>query len=478
MASAGEPLRDTLEAVYFDTPDLALAARRISLRRHTGGFDEGWYVGIPLEPDRRLEFHAPLGQPDSVPEELMDRIRAYSRMGHVTAVASLSTDRATYRLYSDNGGRVADFVDDHVKALSRYPVPGELQWREWEVEPADDEHPELLAAVEAELLRTGASPADNSSELARVLGDLWPADKTMERGQPHRKGPAAVPVLRFLEAQVKELLLQDARVRLAEDDAVHEMRSVTRRIRSVLRTYRRFFRKATVKELDAGLKSLASTLGRFRDAEVLHERLRRNLAEQPDSLVVGPVATSIDDVMITRRDTARAAVMERLGSPRYFSLLDRLEDLVNTPELTPLASAPARRATAKLVHKAAKRLRKRQKKAARSGVGPERDIALHNVRKAAKQLRFAVQAVAPIHGKRAVGLEEYAHAVQAILGEHQDSTLARAQLRSLASSAVAAGDTALTYRRLYSAEQMLADNSEKEYERQDRGVLKRGLKKS
>jgi CHAD domain-containing protein len=43
-------------------------------------------------------------------------------------------------------------------------------------------------------------------------------------------------VLEYLESQIADLLLQDAHVRQDRDDAVHQMRSLIRRIRSVLHT--------------------------------------------------------------------------------------------------------------------------------------------------------------------------------------------------------------------------------------------------
>ncbi|WP_230008361.1 CYTH domain-containing protein, partial [Microbacterium sp. Bi128] len=51
-----EPVTDQLEAVYFDTPALVLAARRITLRRRTGGADEGWHLKLPAGADQREEI--------------------------------------------------------------------------------------------------------------------------------------------------------------------------------------------------------------------------------------------------------------------------------------------------------------------------------------------------------------------------------------------------------------------------------------
>ena len=49
VGRVGDPHQAELEAVYFDTEDLVLASRRITLRRRSGGADAGWHVKLPPE---------------------------------------------------------------------------------------------------------------------------------------------------------------------------------------------------------------------------------------------------------------------------------------------------------------------------------------------------------------------------------------------------------------------------------------------
>ena len=44
VASVEDSVEYALDATYFDTADLALATSRITLRRRTGGEDEGWHL--------------------------------------------------------------------------------------------------------------------------------------------------------------------------------------------------------------------------------------------------------------------------------------------------------------------------------------------------------------------------------------------------------------------------------------------------
>src|ERR1700735_1248960 len=53
-----------LVANYFDTSDLRLAAVPATLRRRTGGPDEGWHLKLPLGAGTRRELQLPLSDPD------------------------------------------------------------------------------------------------------------------------------------------------------------------------------------------------------------------------------------------------------------------------------------------------------------------------------------------------------------------------------------------------------------------------------
>jgi len=122
VGRVAEPVTDRLEAVYFDTPTLALAARRITLRRRTGGNDHGWHLKLPAGGNQRRELHAPFGQPDTVPEELGRRVQVYTRGEGLVPVARLSTGRTTRRLYGLAGEHLADLADDMVHAETLHPA--------------------------------------------------------------------------------------------------------------------------------------------------------------------------------------------------------------------------------------------------------------------------------------------------------------------------------------------------------------------
>jgi inorganic triphosphatase YgiF len=167
--SADEPVLLRLSATYYDTADGRLAASKITLRRRTGGTDEGWHLKLPADAGARREIHAPLASSQrEVPDELASRVAEVTEGQPMSPIAILETERTVVTLRGRDGQTVAEVADDVVTAR-RLPERGEpLRWREIEVEvPAAD--PPLQRAAADTLLAAGARPAGHASKLARVL---------------------------------------------------------------------------------------------------------------------------------------------------------------------------------------------------------------------------------------------------------------------------------------------------------------------
>ncbi|WP_457963260.1 CYTH and CHAD domain-containing protein [Arthrobacter sp. D1-29] len=498
VARVGDPHVATLEAVYFDTESYVLASRRITLRRRTGGADAGWHLKLPPEtpgsagsvsggsdsggsgagsgagsgsdagpvPQQRRELHAPLGQPDVVPDTLLAHLQAYLRGAELVPVARLETLRTTHALYDADGVHLADLADDKVHAqplLTRKPAGGDSEggsggeaqagyrsqhWREWELELVHGSA-DIFPAAEEVLAAAGARPAGHASKLGRTLQEairetggpepqgkepqgIEPQGTEPEASEPPgKKSPASAVVTAYLGAQIREILAHDPGVRLEEPEAVHNLRAAARRARSALAAYRRHYSAVAVRRLQEELKWLGRTLGVPRDAEVMLERLRGHLAELPE----GPAATAVKDRVEQELggtfDDGYRKVMEVLASERYFRLLDDLEAFRDRPPLRPEGSVSGRKAGVKLVAKAVKRLGRSQKAAKRSRRGAQHESALHRVRKDAKRLRHVAESVRPVSGKRAAKVAKAAHRQQKILGEFRDSILARDLLGKL-----------------------------------------------
>jgi CHAD domain-containing protein len=445
-----------LDAVYFDTPEHALAAHRVTLRRRTGGEDAGWHLKLPSGPDARTEVRLPLGDGDvdAVPDELKDVVLAIVRDRVVQPVARIQTIRTVDMLYGPSGSALAEFSDDQVTASTRFDDERQA-WREWELELAEGVEPEagtdLLNRLANRLFDAGAEPAGHGSKLARVLsaarGDAVD-QPTSESGDP---------VHRAVAEQVDELLVWDRAVRADAWDSVHQMRVVTRKIRSLLRASEESFGITDDAWVLEELRVLAGILGVARDAEVLAERYEHALDDLPDDLVRGPVRRRLVDGAKQRYRTGLRRSLAAMRSERYFRLLDALEGLVAAEPGT----ASGEEAAPVSVDSAFKKVRKSAKKAAAAAAdddvsAQERDEALHKIRKRAKQLRYTAAAL----GKDTVA--DRAKAVQSLLGDHQDSVVSRARLAQEATVAHGAGEDTFTYGVLFQEEAEVARRSEEQ----------------
>lgn len=408
-----------LAAVYYDTAGHDLAARRVTLRRRTGGPDAGWHLKLPAGPDTRTEVRAALGP--EVPDELLDVVRALVRDRALAPVAQIRTARRVVVLRDERDEVLAEFCDDQVSASATGTDHKEAEqlWREWELELGCGDI-ELLDRLSNRLLDTGAGPAGYGSKLARVLGAPAPPAHPTDRLQ------------RALAEQVELLLVWDRGVRADADDAVHQMRVAVRRIRSLLHG-----EEKAHAPLLGELRELGAVLGVARDAEVLAQRYQQELDELAPELVRGPVRERLVGGSQRRYQTGRRRSLAAMRSPRYFRLLDGLDDLISAPTATRSAS----------VDIAYRRLRKAVKAVKTAA---DRDAALHRIRKAAKRLRYAAAAA----GKTKIARR--AKTIQTLLGDHQDSVVSREHLIEQADAAAAAGEDTFTYGLLYAREADLA----------------------
>ncbi|HWD62247.1 MAG TPA: CYTH domain-containing protein [Humibacter sp.] len=168
-----------LDAVYFDTADLALAGAHVALRRREGGPDAGWHIKRDAA-EGRLEQHWALGDGDrdgaraSVPDDVRFHVRELVGDADLIPVARVRNRRVVSRLLDAAGYPVAEYCDDHVKGSNLTSGASET-WREWEIElsaAAPDTQrgrAELLAALETVVLAAGGTPATVSSKLERAL---------------------------------------------------------------------------------------------------------------------------------------------------------------------------------------------------------------------------------------------------------------------------------------------------------------------
>ncbi|MEZ0073347.1 CHAD domain-containing protein [Planotetraspora sp. GP83] len=449
-AEVAEPLSHRLVAQYFDTSDLRLAARGITLRRRRGGDDDGWHLKLPKAKGARQEITLPLTRSAKVvPPELADLVLAYTRGARLAPVAQLETRRGVTRLLGDGGDLLVEIADDRVKGTVFGEEPTVHRWREVEAELKDGDE-DMLRRVGKRLRKAGASPSGSASKLARLLGDI-PARQVAEPAT----GSAGAVVAGYLRKQVDALTAQDPRVRRAEEDAVHQARVASRRLRSALKAFKSLV--TGTDDLQQELKWLGEVLGEARDLEVIRERFAGRLDGLDPSLVVGPVRRRLGDDLLAREHDAYGRIRQALSGDRYFALLDGLDRLVADPPLTPLAGKDAAKTLEKIADKGWKRVADTYDAARRMDDAEQREIAMHDVRKAAKRARYTAEAVGlPEAAKRAATVQE-------VLGRHQDGVVAQEVLAQEAEAARQAGEDTFTYGVLVGLERADAERAHEEF---------------
>ncbi|HEX2902496.1 MAG TPA: CYTH and CHAD domain-containing protein [Jatrophihabitans sp.] len=415
--------RHELRSQYFDTPDRALLAAAMTLRRRTGTTDTGWQLKVPKEPARE-EIRVD-SQDESPPAELVALLAGVRRGQDLVPLATLEVTRLATTLVDAQGQVLAEVADDTVRSWTE---PGQrTDWREVEVElgPAGDEL--LLARVGKQLRRGGASRSAGRSKLARAVGEVAPVEDLLGA---------------YLLEQQRAMLSGDLALRRSDAGAIHKTRVGIRRYRSTLRT---FLDREAGRALDEELRWLAGVLGEIRDRQVMRPRLLALVDQLPDPEVLGPVRARIEMELDREQAEAWRAAQQVLRSQRYAELLAAVDSFRLS-----LHPVPGKR-LAKLMHRAERKVDKRLR---RAGADPAR---LHRARKAAKRARYAGELVAPSGLKAAAKQAARNQALQDALGEHQDSLVTAETLYRLG---LVAGTTptenGFTFGLLYEREREIA----------------------
>ena len=455
-----------LRATYYDTADLRLARRGVTVRRRTGEEGPQWTVKLPVgdgvaEGRDELQFE---GDGKEVPPAAYDIVRALVRSEALLPVARLRTRRRRWLLRGEDGGELAELVDDRGSVLERGRVVE--RFREIEIEGRGIER-DALERIAGVLTGDGVAPADQTPKLVRALGPRAELPPELPEGDPPGPGePAGQAVRAAIAAGARRMILNDPRTRLGEVEPLHQMRVGTRRLRSDLRTFGPLMQHDWAEALRTDLKWLGASLGAVRDLDVQLQRLREEGAD------LAPRLNALLQEFEERRERARESLLDDLRSVRYADLLERLVEAARQPRLTEEAGRPNRDVLPALAAAARRKLEK-----AGRGVGEDSpDEQLHRVRVLAKRARYAAEAVAPSLGRnsrrrwqrfarRAAGLQD-------VLGELQDSVVAAETIETFAQERRHKGPLNLASGRMLEREGQRNRRARKEFTRAWRRLLR------
>jgi CHAD domain-containing protein len=369
------------------------------------------------------------------------------------------------RLLGADDRLLATVVRDHVDVATFGSSTEGAGWTEVQVLDADDA--DLVAELDRRFGEAGLRPAATSAEaeLDRLLRPAAP-QRRRPGGKRVKPGTAGAVLLDYLAEHVERLAAEDLRARRGEPDAVHQLRVASRRLRSALQSYRRLLDRERTEPIVAGLREFGRALAPARDAEVLHARIRDGLAGLEPELLLGPVQAQVTRHYARVEQETAAAVLSTLDGEHYARLRRDLDELLERPPLTKRAARRARKELPAHVARAARRL----DEAVTVAVDPaapaaERDVAVHEARKAGKRLRYATEVARPAVGKDARRFATELKAFQSALGEHQDTVVARDALRELGALAHATGENGFAFGVLHGRDAARAARIEEELPR-------------
>ncbi|HEX4493656.1 MAG TPA: CYTH and CHAD domain-containing protein [Acidimicrobiia bacterium] len=415
------------DAVYFDTADLALARAGASLRFRS---DDGWTVKIPrprVGDALVRDEHSIAGVAGAPPAAATDLVLAWTRSRPVLEVARVHTARRRFVVVDGTGHPLVEVDDDTVTTEDRDGRT--TRFHEVEIEARSNADGKQFDDLLHRLRLVGVESADGMPKVVRALGPRAQAPPDLVVPSAPAADATLARLARFAIARsVQRLVDHDPVVRVSDDpEGVHQARVATRRLRSDLRTLAPTLDESWSEPLRAELRWMGEHLGRVRDADVLLERLEAEVdwlseAEHGD-------ARQLLDRLRAQRARDRDDLLAAMRGARYARLLDALVDAAMSPRVRDaLAEEPARLHLAALLERSCKRLRK----AVRRLPDEPADADLHEVRKRAKQARYAFEALTPIAGRRAARAARRLADLQEVLGDHQDTVVAEAWLHAAA----------------------------------------------
>ena len=476
-----------LLTIYYDTPDRRLWQRGINLRYRTGEGGEAtgkWTLKLPGSDQdaflHRDELTWP-GDAGTIPEEARTIVRGLVRRAVVGEVVRLDTRRRRLALHGPGSGKAWGELDDDLVTVIGGPNDG-LRFRQVELELMSGHPPEAESVLDS-LRESGANPSTRG-KLDVALGAPQPA-RHDGGPQARRRETLADTTRRSIQANLGRLLDHDYRLRrdAQRPDAhdIHQARVATRRLRSDLQTFGSTLDPVWLGHTTAELRWIGTLLGRVRDADVLTAHVDGGI--DPATVTDDGVAALMQRLSAQRSRAARE-LSAALASERYINLLDKLHAATDaTPFVHGVAARrkggvwePDSRSAAALPAFVDARWRRLKRKVRKGGSHPS-DRDLHQMRIAAKRLRYAAETATPVIGKPAKRTAMAAERIQTSLGDFHDAVVAEQWLRTQVEDMALTPGAAFAAGTLY-REQQLRQQQLRHQWQSDWKQLRRGQNRS
>jgi CHAD domain-containing protein len=197
---------------------------------------------------------------------------------------------------------------------------------------------------------------------------------------------------------------------------LHRMRVASRRLRTALATFKQLLPAGKAQVWRADIRAVARTLGTARDCDIQQAFVRRIINGQELSEHKTALGELLEFLKY-KRQTIQAHILKELDS---FKNKNIVQDLHKTLDVLADREAPSMGALCQEARKKVVRRLDDYLSFKDYVWQPEKIKALHRMRIAAKHLRYTLENLAPLYGKKINVFIEEAHRIQTVLGELHD----------------------------------------------------------
>src|SRR5262245_33197369 len=402
--AVGEPVRQTLRSIYFDTPDYRLRALGIAFRLRSEG--ERWLQTVEAGwSDTRASSDGVAGEGgierpepnlDLIPNRRMRRrIEKAVARSVLEPVFETVVERTTRQLHAAEGDLELALDEGVVRAGSSESslCEAELELKSGTPDCLLHTAAQLFAAAPVRL--ANGNPADRGYSLAlgrKAIGQAVPRRAELPYLEPDRTCSQAFALL--VQSAATQIAANRTAVLETEDpDAAHQLRIGLRRLRSALLAFRPLSDTPAARELERHARVLARSVGGLRDADVLIEEIYAPVA---GTMRHDPELAGLRQALLAHRVSMRDRVRSELCGQQWSVLQLYLALWPRAIEGSEELSMPV----AKFARVA---LKKRWRKVADSGERlDDLDVVeRHAMRKSLKTLRYTAEFFASLYPAQA-----------------------------------------------------------------------------
>lgn len=296
-----------------------------------------------------------------------------------------------------------------------------------------------LQHKEASIMNGGEEKVRNGLRLvllekeAVAAGEVGPVamgDKPLGKAKVLLEDSIGTAVRKILAFQLNLLREQIPGIKQDVDiECVHKSRVATRRMRSLLRLFKKAIPVRARKTMSMELKWLGSLLGAVRDIDVF--LLNMPLLKLPNR-VRDDDKRLLNSIIVKRREEPLKKLIETFDTPRYKSLERRIERFSRSPVTKSVKDASPEH---KCVYEIAPVLINEKFGAAfkdgRIAIKKGKLKAFHRLRIRMKRFRYALEFMATAYGGTLDPVIKKTEEIQDRLGEIQDTIFTRSFINSL-----------------------------------------------